>query len=373
LKWGKYSGEQLPNQGLVTPQEVSTSTALNNQQVTSLTAKDRNFRTAYLEQWNISVQREFGANSFTVAYVGDAGHALERTVNAMSPSTPSGSTTVPDYLYTTAQVGSYITSISREYNGNSENYNALQLIFNRRASKGLNLGANYVWAHGLGTDTAGKSNSSSDLLPYDLKYDYGNQDLDVRQRVTAHGSYDLPFAANARGVVGQVAKGWKINVIAYRQSGMPFTVIDQATSSTGNCYTNMNACSSDRPNQVASAKLGKRSVNAWFNVDAFQTQAIGTIGNEGVNQVVGPPDRRIDLSLEKEFALFESLKLQFRAESFNLTNTPNFAPPQNNIYSVDSAGLVDMTNSSNTSFGKITGTAWGENPRQFQFALKLLF
>jgi len=352
---------------------VPTATALDNQQVTSLTAKDPNFKPSYLEQWNLSLQREFGANSVTLAYVGDAGHALSREVNAMSSSTPSGGTTVPAYLYTTAQVGKYITNISRVYNGSSENYNALQVIYSRRATKGLSMGANYVWAHGLGTNTSGKSNSSSALLPYNLRYDYGNQDLDVRQRVTFHGTYALPFATSAHGLESLVAKGWKVNMIAYWQSGMPFTVIDQASSSTGNCYTNMSGCSSDRPNQIGSTKVNNRSVNSWFNTDAFQAQSVGTIGNEGVNQVVGPPDRRIDLSLEKDFALFEGTSLQFRAESFNITNTPNYAPPQNNIYAVDSNGMVDMTNSSNASFGKITGTAWGENPRQFQFALKFLF
>jgi hypothetical protein len=391
LQWGPYAGTPLPNLGLVTVDKagISIATALDNQNITSLTAKDPNFRSSYLEQWNLSLQREFGANSVTLAYVGDTGKQLMRGVNAMAASAPPGGCATndqycptADYVYTTAQVGPYITSLQRLYNGNMERYNAMQLIFNRRAAKGLNLGANYVWSHGVGTDTAGKSNGSAGFFPNNPKYDFGNQDLDVRNRVAAHATYMLPFAAAANGLTGELAKGWQFNVIAYWQAGMPFTVMDNSTipgnppggppggPSGGFCYTDTYGCGpGDRPNQIAATKLKNPSIKEWFNTSAFQAQKVGTIGSEGVNQVVGPPDRRLDLSLEKTFALFEKASLQFRAECFNITNTPNYGPPQNTIQALDS----NLVATSASSFGAITNSAWGENPRQFQFALKLLF
>jgi hypothetical protein len=384
LSFGPFAGMQLPEQGLVTPYAVSTAQALNNQQVTSVTAKDPNLRASYLEQWNLSLQRQFGSNSITLAYVGDNGRRLLGSVNADGASAAPGPCAANDascpttsYVYTAAQVGPYITNIGKVYNRNSENYNAMQLVFSRTAAKGLDLGANYVWAHGVGTNTAGKSNATAGFFPNNPKFDYGNQDLDVRQRVTFHGSYSLPFAANAKGLLGQVAKGWKTNLIAYWQSGMPFTVIDNTTiagggpgnPSGGNCYTDVYGCGADRPNVIGKTKLSNPSLKEWFNTSAFQAQPIGTVGNEGVNQIVGPSDRRLDLSLEKNFALREGMSVQFRAESFNITNTANFGPPQNTFYSVDTNGIATTAN----SFGKITNTAWGENPRQLQFALKFLF
>jgi hypothetical protein len=257
-------------------------------------------------------------------------------------------------------------------NGATEDYNALQLIYNRRAAKGLSAGANYVWAHGLGTDTGGLSNMTWGMLPLNQKYDFGNQDLDVRQRVTFHATYALPFAASAHGLLAAAAQGWKFNVLGYYSLGMPFTVIDSAsTNDSHNCFANISGCHFDRPNVIAKIKLAGRSINEWYNIDAFQAQTEGTLGNEGVNQVQGPPDRKLDISLNKDFTLRESLKLQFRAEAFNITNTVNFEPPNNQMNNLLPTGF-DNT-SQDQSFGKITSTSIGENPRQFQFALKLLF
>jgi hypothetical protein len=374
LSFGPFAHQSLPNVGIPIPSLVPISTALSNPNVTKLSTLDPNLRPSYLEQWNLSVQREFGANTFTVAYVGDVGRQLMRNVNAMNPSTPPGSAIIPSYVYSTAQVGNYVNTINRVYNGNSEQYNAMQLIFSRQAAKGLTVGANYVWSHGLGTDTAGYSNTTAGILPGNPSYDYGNQDLDVRQRISFHATYTLPFAASANGVLAQFVKGWQFNALGYWQTGMPFTVVDSVQDmSTGNCTIDVPNCPMDRPNQLVSTKLSNPRVNEWFNINAFQVQSIGTAGNEGVNQVEGPRDRKLDISLNKDFTLLESLKLQFRAEAFNITNTPNFAPPGNSVWGWNSEGLVDMTNSENGSFGKITSTSIGENPRQFQFALKLLF
>jgi len=96
----------------------------------------------------------------------------------------------------------------------------MQLVFSRTAAKGLDLGANYVWAHGVGTNTAGKSNATAGFFPNNPKFDYGNQDLDVRQRVTFHGSYSLPFAANAKRPSRPSSQGMEDQSDRVLQSGM---------------------------------------------------------------------------------------------------------------------------------------------------------
>ncbi len=366
--------------GLPIPTQYSLSSWMTNPQVTEVFAKDRNLRSSYLEQWNLSLQREFGANSVTLAYVGDVGQALLRQVNADAPM-PSGSTTVPDPVYSAAQVGPYVSQIVRTYNGSSEHYHAMQIVYNRKAARGLTAGANYVWAHSLTNATFGRSNLSAGILTNDSHYDYGNSDMDVRNRFALHATYDIPFSASIHGLPGVLGRGWQANAIAYWQSGMPQTVIDQATLPNGNVYTNLpNVMSQgpyliegDRPNSTGHYKLSKHTTSEWFDISAFSPQAIGTAGNEGVNQVPSPPDRRLDFSVIKNFAVAENLKLQFRAECFNVTNTENFAQPIPIFVDWTTNGSGQTVPSTSNGFGSISSTAFSENPRQFQFALKVLF
>ena len=109
------------------------------------------------------------------------------------------------------------------------------------------------------------------------------------------------------------------------------------------------------------------SVASWLNPAAYTpayNPAVNTtsftLGNERTNQVYGPNQQEFDLSAYKTFKLTESVNLQFRAEGYNVPNTPRFAQPQNDL-------------NSPTNFGKILSTAYGSVPRVFQFALKMSF
>ena len=143
---------------------------------------------------------------------------------------------------------------------------------------------------------------------------------------------------------------WQVNLVAYWQSGVPFTVFNTtARSNTG--------AGQDRPNQTCSGTLDNPTINQWFDTSCFVGQEINTIGNAGRNNLYGPPQRRADFSIFKDFVI-NTQRLQLRLEVFNITNTPSFAVPD--------GGLGSAT------FGRITST--GNNiPRQFQFAAKYLF
>jgi hypothetical protein len=370
--------------GLPVPQSYSiTATGSgswqNNSQISQVYAKDPNLRSSYLEQYNLSLQREFGANSVTLAYVGDIGQALLRQTNATEPmpvACPEATVAcAPPSLVINQSttpgtgIGPNIATVTHFYNGASEHYDALQVVFNRKVAKGLGAGANYVWAHALTDATFGRSNTTAGILSDDRQYDYGNSDLDVRQRVTFHASYNLPFAASSHGVAAVLAKGWQANALGYWQTGMPVTVTSGATTANRIAYINLPNVQSDRPNSTGKTKLSGANANEWFNANAFTAQAIGTPGSEGVNQVVGPTDRRLDFSIDKDFALRENLKVQFRAECFNLTNTENYNAPNLQLTSWNSDGTPGTSN----GFGAISSSAFSENPRQYQFALKLLF
>jgi len=110
--------------------------------------------------------------------------------------------------------------------------------------------------------------------------------------------------------------------------------------------------------------------------NAFTPQVQGTVGDERVNQLFGPHDRRDDLSLIKNFAFNERWKVQFRAECFNISNTANFAEPDGTISTWEypkTGAPYSASYAQGDAFGSIQSLAGNEAPRQFQFALKLLF
>jgi len=165
--------------------------------------------------------------------------------------------------------------------------------------------------------------------------------------------YDLPFGTHGRyltkGWAGYVADGWQLSGIFSVQTGRPFTIY----YSTDNSNTGENA---DRPNISGNVNAGPKTVSQWFNTAAFVAAPAGTFGNVRRNAVQGPGFVEADAAVGRTFAIHEQVKLQFRAEAFNLANHPNFYNPTGTFGS--------------GTFGKLSQAY---DPRQLQFALKLLF
>jgi hypothetical protein len=250
-------------------------------------------------------------------------------------------------------------------------YNAMQLIFNRRIASGLSLNANYTWAHGLDDISA---DFNSVVLVGKPWINYGNSDVDIRHRIAVTATYEIPSPKHVNAIENALLAGWQANDLFYWQTGMPFTVNSRGTAANGLAYVNLPGITVDWPNVGKGAVLSNHSINQWFNLSAFSPQVQGTLGNERPNQFYGPHDRRNDLSLFKNFKFTERFKLQFRAECFNISNTPNFDQPNDSIGGwATSGGVITGVEETGSPFGKITHTLVNELPRQFQFALKLLF
>ena len=226
------------------------------------------------------------------------------------------------------------------------------------------------------------------LRPYDRSYDWGNSDIGIKHRISFRTNYELPFGKNASGVKKIITGGWQANMMAYVQTGIPFSVLNTVTPFNSNVS---NLIPADRPNVVAGQSYAPDNQNYlnWINPLKFSAPAIGQIGNESRAQLYGPPARTADVSIFKDFQLREKLKLQFRAEVYNITNTVNFNQPNINITQWSSrVGVIPGFNNNqpfNTGapganpvagaggFGQITSSNLSMNPRQYQFALKLLF
>lgn len=221
----------------------------------------------------------------------------------------------------------------------------------KRMSRGLTVNANYTWSKSIDDASDVGTTFSESNIPQDVRNVRSERALssfDHRHRLVFSYSWQVPFRSRRRW-----AEGWTMTGLGSFQTGAPFTVIlptDNANIGTG---------PAQRPNSVANPNSSApHTADQWFKTAAFQMPAPFTFGSAGRNVVIGAPEGNIDFSLIKETGIKESrARLQFRAEVFNILNHTNFA---------DAPGRIAFT----PTFGQYT-TA--ENPRQVQFALKVLF
>jgi hypothetical protein len=329
------------------------------------------FHISYVEQYNLVAQKQLGRNVLTVSYVGSQGRHTPELLPDINVSLPSGTATSNPRLY--AAVLPNVSSIGMVRTEGKSNYNALQTAFQRRYVNGLAVDFNYTYARGL--DNSSGFNGSGDgygASPSTRgKYEYGTSDLEMRHRLAGNVIYALPFGAALNGARALALKGWQVNALAVWETSLPFTVM----SSSDVSGTESGDGQPDRPNMIGKARLsGKsQSKNEWFNVSAFQIQNAGTLGNEERNQLYGPHYTHLDLSLFKDFPVKGNWgKVQFRAECFNLTNTPEFGTP-GNVMSGNPGDLGSSTGNADAGFGSIYSMTASYLPRVYQFAVKLQF
>ena len=210
-------------------------------------------------------------------------------------------------------------------NGNA-NYNALQVSLRRAMSGGLAFNVNYTWSKALGDTQDNLSGGASANLvrpqnAYDLAADYGRLVFDQGHRLVANWTWQIPFASDgsARHVLG----GWQFNGIFSGTSGSPIGIGGPDNSDTDS----QNA----RADCIGDPE-GPRTVEQFFNTNAFQPAQIGTFGNCGVASLSGWPHYNFDLSLFKNFEVSENAKFQIRWEFFNVFNTPQFRNPERRVH-----------------------------------------
>jgi hypothetical protein len=193
------------------------------------------------------------------------------------------------------------------------------------------------------------------MNPYNWRLDYGLANWDVGHRFVASYNYELPFFRGANNrLFKTVLGGWQTNGITTVQSGFPFSVTisaDQANVGQG----------TQRANFAGTPRVdcGSGKITRCINIDAFALPALYTYGDTPRNFLRGPGYVNFDWSLFKNFTITERTKLQFRWETFNTLNHPNFSNPNSTFVP------------GSTAFGTITALAG--NMRQQQFGLKLLF
>jgi hypothetical protein len=343
----------------------------------SFVAEDPNFRSAIIQQFNLQVEKQFGANVVTVGYVGNIGQHLPEEINDINvpqpgdPANPAYSSARP-----LSKLLPNLGTVNWLQSEGISNYNGLQTSFQRRFTKGLAFDANYTFAKAL-SDITGFSEEGqqgwSNANPYKINtIEYGIAENNIKSRFALSLNYELQYGKNFTGVKKAAFGGWQVNTITVWQSGKPFTIINSGNgvdATPGASYSNRatpkNNGGNDRPNQVGDPHVAKKTLTEWFNTAAFAPQPVGTIGTTHRNSLTGPNFRHIDLSLFKTFSLTERVGLQFRAEAFDITNTPN--------YYINNNGGNGSTQLGNSAFGTVAGVDPNYVPRELQFALKLQF
>jgi hypothetical protein len=251
-------------------------------------------------------------------------------------------------------------------------YNALQIDVNHRLSRGLQLRGVYTFSKSLDDGSAWNSSVGANapgfvMYPPNPRMDWGLSTYDVRHTAVINGTYELPFGRgktffkNAGSAWDKVAGGWTLGGIGTFQSGFPFT--PQLGFNPSNDGDTRNPV---RPswNPAFQGPVILGGPNQYFNPAAFAVPPNGTYGNVGRDTLIGPGSSTVDFSVLKNTAVTERVKLQFRAEFFNLLNRANFSTPNTVVFSSANSGPSPTA-------GVITATS--STSRQIQFGLKLLF
>ncbi|HEV2380422.1 MAG TPA: hypothetical protein VG206_11580 [Terriglobia bacterium] len=317
-----------------------------------------NFQPPRVLEWSFGAQSQLSRDmALEVDYVGNQAHHLDIYHAFGNQPEPGTGALQPRRPYPDFNILAIFTS-----DGDS-NYNALQVKFTRRFSGGLAFLTSYTWSKAR-DDSEGIENQAGSQYAQDdnnIRANWAIAAGNIPQRFVFSPIWEVPVGKGKRfldqsGMASRILGGWEFSGILTLQSGFPFTVLaPQDFSNTGS--------TSPRPDRTCGGN-GPQTVAEWFNVNCFTTTFLGAalaagqprFGNSGRNILVGPPLRNLDLALIRNFALSERFKLEFRAEVFNLSNTPPFGLPNSTV--------------GTTGFGALTSA--GE-ARDLQFALKLAF
>jgi hypothetical protein len=349
-----------------------------------LAAIGRSLNSPYTQQYNLNVQYEFLPDFlWQIGYVGSktthlTGCTQFNQALIATPQNPvNGQTTTTNENLTLRQPfagiagGSYICQTAF-----SANYNSLQTTVIKRMRHGLDFQGSYTFSKNLDytSGTGGLASIDLDFLGNDQtdpRESRGLDDFDRTHRFVLNFIYEPPGIELKSRAARAVLSHWRFSGVSVLQSGLPITVTDSTAASVYGNLVGFSRAECTGANPASSGSISSR-LNGYFNLAAFAppptvgngssvqgSQSLPTgFGNCGVGILRGPAEHNLDVGIQRDFSLAEAGSLQFRAEIFNFTNTPNF-------------GLPVTDHAAGPAFGVISSTV--TNPRIIQFALKYKF
>ena len=356
-------------------------------------AVDRNLPTPSVQNFNFNIQSELLKDVvLQVGYVGSRGKKLFRYRDINQPLNPSVSTARPFDNGPFAPSGGTFFYVNQLETTANSNYNALQASLTLRQRRGFTAMINYTWSHSIDNASDGQDYVANATQPdnsHRPDLERANSNFDARQRLVATFSYEIPnfFKSHPR-----LGSGWQLNGIVTLRSGSPFNVnLFDDYNGTGEFFP--------RPDIVGDPYAGTGTPDRFLNLSAFRvpctlnpagtgsaadclpgTQHFGSLGR---NSLIGPGYRNVDFSIFKTTPLTERVKLQLRAEIFNIFNHPNFASPLLPGFSADASfNGIDPVTGRGIDFLPITVTPdvgignpflGGGGSRNIQVAARVIF
>jgi outer membrane receptor protein involved in Fe transport len=312
---------------------------------------DPNFENPTSLQWNIDLQKElFHSLNATIAYVGSRNTHLPIGGFYNTALTPGPGPVSARALFPWAPASNYDRSIGRS------TYDGLQVKLEQRFSAGLSYLVAYTWSKTIDIASSGQFGVEGQSLqdPYNVNADRSVSSYDIPHNFSTALIYQLPFGKGQRwldsGPLSRVLGNWQINAIVQLRSGQPFTPTMNAD------VANIGATTT-RPDLIGDPHLDNPTPEAWFDKGAYAAPRQYTYGSSGRNQLRTDSLQNVDLSLFREDRFTERIRMQLRAEAFNLLNHATFGIPQLNF--------------TNARFGQVTSTV--STARQIQLGLRFLF
>ena len=348
---------------------------------------------------NLAVEQDLGRGVLSrIAYVGSRGQHMTVTLE-QNPSQyiqfQTGSSTSACTLSTdqrrvyndpgatctnSAPPATPFTNVYTQNNSGNSWYHSAQFSLTKPLSHGVTVLANYTWSKStdslpFNTDAATFGTSGYYVLPITApnfrKFDQGLSDYNHAHVFVTSYVWQAPKLQKANGFTRDVLGNWETSGIFTAESGAPLNVtagVDQSKTGIGQDRAQWSGAS---PYQKGACTGTTAACRQWLNRSSFSLPAVGTPGNVGKGQFLGPGFWDWDMSAVKNIPFNERYGLQFRAEFFNTFNHTNFSYNAAGVTSGGTtAGSVTQANPSLASFGEILGAA---DPRIMQFALKFNF
>ena len=312
-------------------------------------AVDRHIKTPYMENYNINIQQQLTSKTtLQIGYVGSQGHRLWRFYDINQPTQAAitaadlGCNCIKDFgvdrPYGNPTDTGAVYIFQQKSTGKS-NYHSLQVSYKINGWHGITSGLNYVYSKSLDNSSDGEDFVVNAAQPQDSNrpnLEYGPSNFNIPHRLTWVFGYTVPKRG---GSMQALKNGWGFDSTVSLQSGQPFTLnysCEDDFSGGGDCF--------DRPDVVGPIVYHKRNPANYIDLSSFAMPCDyngggvfgfasdcipGTrhYGNLGRNSLVGPTYKQWDLAIYKDMAVRERMKVQFRAEFFNLLNHPNFSSP----------------------------------------------
>jgi hypothetical protein len=345
------------------------------------------------QEWNLQVQKQFGtATVLSINYVGNQGNRIPYS-NAWPNAWDeyqiycSGACTTgliplspPDANYGT------VTTVQ---SGAMSSYNGMTITLRERFSNWFTAHLNYTWSHTLDEDSNGGlfgdgNGYQSQTCPYGLRAcNWGNSDYDIRHYFSADYVMNPEFHVSSK-LAKQVVNGWQFAGKIFWRSGLPFSVTDGnlsgAIGNGGGTFmaiplkgaTGQTSCGGQNATATANpAVTGCLNANAFVNTGAASWTNYTTFPGQDRNQYWGPHFFDADMSLFKNFALGEHVKLGIGVQAFNVFNHPNFANPDHGLGDTTFGQISSAVNTPTSPYGAFLG--FDSSPRVAQLSAKLEF